>query len=109
MTYRRLGVVALRLARILREARFPITSWYEFAELREQVRAICDLTRAQVYAAIAYGVKERYLKPRWAGVGMTPWAGSARRARMYERGDEQLIAYFLQRADLEAKTGAPAQ
>lgn len=79
------GAVAERLELILDKAPDPFTSWNEFEELRNAIPELEDATVRQIFGAIHLGVERGILRARWIGVGMTPWAGSARRQRTYSR------------------------
>lgn len=64
-----------------------ITSWHEFAESREQGFVDEVVPHHRLLRAMAYGKDRGWLKAEWAGVGHTPYAGSAQRMRIYKITD----------------------
>lgn len=62
----------------------PITSWNWFAESREWGIIGEEVSQHQLLCAMSVGKKKGWLKARWLGVGLTPYAGSARRQRFYD-------------------------
>ncbi len=66
-----------------------ITSWMEFADLREYLvhedKKFEHIPQHKMLRIMKAGVKMGlFSRPVWRGVGMTPFAGSARRAREWE-------------------------
>jgi len=79
---------------IIREQR-DLTSWGGFAEANAKGIISKTIPDWRVFKALAYGKRAGYFKAEWAGVGMTPWAGSARRQRMYWLTDKALSEFAL--------------
>ncbi len=97
----KLTVVERRLAHLLRNPHlFPISAWSDFEELRDRAPEFAKLTHGHVRDVIEHGLREWMLGARWLGVGMTPWAGSARRDRIYFVKDKEMVRLFLERADV---------
>ena len=111
----KLTPIERRLATVLRLMQSPsvhhITSWSDFVELREMIPEFESLTHDQIVGVVNLGLKEWFLRASWTGVGMTPWSGSARRARIYTIRDSRLVQLFLQRVGIieeyEAKQSTP--
>jgi hypothetical protein len=63
-----------------------VTSWMEFQELRDRIGGEwVDFSQPKMLRIMKRGVElGLFSKSRWAGVGLTPFAGSARRARMWD-------------------------
>jgi len=62
---------------------YSITTWWGFAEIKDEWGFKED--ENQLYKAIKKGQKlGLFSEGYWRGVGTTPWAGSARRARFYD-------------------------
>ena len=60
-----------------------ITTWWMFAEIKDEWRF--GETEEQIYRAIKKGQKlGLFSEGYWTRIGMTPWSGSARRARYYD-------------------------
>jgi len=63
-----------------------ITSWCGYAVMYEEWDGFCQrqYTESQLSRAIKRGQQlGLFTQGYWCGVGLTPWAGSARRQRMY--------------------------
>lgn len=60
-----------------------LTSWAAFAEAIDYGIIDEEVSHNVLLNAMAYGKLRGWLKAEWRGVGMTPWAGSARRQRDY--------------------------
>lgn len=60
-----------------------ITTWWMFAEIKDEWKF--EETEDQIYRAIKKGQKlGLFSEGYWMRIGMTPWSGSARRARYYD-------------------------
>ena len=70
------------------------TSWFEFAELETLgILPVEDNAQGKRLRAVAFGKSKGWLTAEWCGVGLTPWAGSARRQRNYfitEKGKKEV-------------------
>lgn len=74
----------LRMIRVhLNSGTRMITSWDGFYLARNIDACDADDSNACLLRAMAYGVKRGWLRAEWSGVGMTPYAGSARRQRVW--------------------------
>ena len=66
-----------------------ITSWWGFGYAQFEIKAIPEsIPHSRLLQAMRAGKKMGWLEARWIGTGMTPWAGSARRQRVYDITDK---------------------
>lgn len=62
-----------------------ISSWLNFTGLIEDCGLWAGYSQSQLLRAMKKGVNSGlFSRPYWQGVGLTPFAGSARRARYWE-------------------------
>lgn len=68
---------------LLKTSHLWLTSWWDFDGARDAGIITKTVPSWAVLKALAYGKAKGYFTAEWRGVGTTPWAGSARRARDY--------------------------
>lgn len=80
-----------------------ITTWWMFAEIKDEWKF--KETEEQIYRAIRKGRKlGLFSEGYWMRIGMTPWAGSARRARFYDimvKNPKKELPFFIKSIDRE--------
>lgn len=79
-----------------------ITTWWGFAEIKDGWKFKED--EGQIYRAIRKGQKfGLFSEGYWMRIGMTPWAGSAQRARHYDvlvKNPSKNLPFFISLRDI---------
>jgi len=63
---------------------YYITSWLKYIEGKDFGLIPNYLTENKIYRALKAGESKGWIKSYWIKIGQTPYAGSAKRQRIYE-------------------------
>ncbi len=63
---------------------YQITSWANYAEGKDFGLIPEYLTANKIYRALKAGENRGWIRSYWVKIGRTPYAGSAKRQRIYE-------------------------